>query len=110
MGKWASQRKRGSAQQIGQLSPPLLADWSFTAVGANTITVHRITAAPAPANGIWTRGKQSSSSLYGVPAWVATDNPFGGLVATTLYDFQIAWGTSTVQMSDWTPTRQQSTV
>lgn len=103
MGKWASQRKSGSANHLGLMTAPGAADWTAIAFDATTIQGQRLVAIPAPAD-FW--GYIAFPAAAGTP--IATGGPgsgsalnVGGLTTGTNYRVLAAWYKGSVRISDW---------
>lgn len=103
MGKWASQRKKGSQSTYGFVAPPLAADFTIGAPAVPNTPCNRLVAIPAPATDWRARAvkvSDGSETLSGISA--VTPINFPGLAAATTYRGYVAWHIGTARISEWT--------
>lgn len=103
VGKWASQRKKGSQAQYGFVSQPLAADFSLTVASPTSENINRLVAIPLPADR-W--GVLVVHTSTGVVAF-QTSGLVTPLVATPLvtgqiYKVYVAWFSGTARASEYT--------
>jgi len=101
MGKYAQYLKRGSSRSLGNVAPPLVADWSFTAAGGGGVTATRVSAPPPGSTGIWVSYSVTGALPWTAPVFAATTTTQSGLGVGVTALSHIAWGTSVARLSDW---------
>lgn len=103
MGKWASQRKKGSQVMFGQMSPPLVTDVTLGVPAAGVTVATRAISVPAPATHWRARSIKVLDGTIQQPVAQAGSNISVPTVTVgALYKIQAAWGTLGEQYSDWT--------
>jgi hypothetical protein len=103
MGKWASQRKRGSAVQFGILGAIPLANLSIGTITSTAIGLIFSGSPPAPATQFGEMiVRVSDGTVMGVNWGPTSPRSVSGLTTVTSYRVYGTWGTNQTPMADWT--------